>query len=62
MEGQAAFHHCLFDGFLEACCSVALFHERHDKLFCQFFGEQPPRVYHFPHVTRSQCFLIMVNA
>ena len=46
MEGQAAPHHCLFDGFLKRWCSVVLFYERHDKLFRQLFDEQPPRVCH----------------
>ena len=30
--------------------------KRQNKLFCQFFDEQPPRVCHFPHVIRSLCF------
>ena len=49
-------HHYLFDGFLERWCGVALSHERHNKLFRQFFDEQPPRVCHSLHVIRLQCF------
>ena len=56
MESQAALHHCLFGEFLERWCSVALFYERHNKLFCQFLDEQPLRVCPSPHLIRLQCF------